>query len=162
MLSQSTKSFSVMSTYYYKSVQWLPVTVDKAWEFFSSAKNLAKITPEDMKFRITSELQQGEIYEGMLIEYSVRPLLGIPVFWRTKITEVNAPKVFKDSQLKGPFALWEHTHTFTEQGNGTLMQDTIKYRLPFGVLGRLVHRLVVKKRIDEIFSYRRKVLEKLF
>lgn len=151
-----------MSTYYYKSVQWLPVTVDKAWEFFSSAKNLAKITPEDMKFRITSELQQGEIYEGMLIEYSVRPLLGIPVFWRTKITEVNAPKVFKDSQLKGPFALWEHTHTFTEQGNGTLMQDTIKYRLPFGVLGRLVHRLVVKKRIDEIFSYRRKVLEKLF
>ena len=151
-----------MSTYYYKSMQWLPVSVEQAWIFFSSAKNLATITPDDMKFRITSELQQGEIYEGMLIEYSVRPLLGIPVFWRTKITEVNAPKVFKDSQLKGPFALWEHTHTFTEQGNGTLMQDTIKYRLPFGVLGRLVHRLVVKKRIDDIFSYRRKVLEKLF
>lgn len=151
-----------MSTYYYKSMQWLPVSVEEAWKFFSSARNLATITPDDMKFRITSDLQQGEIYEGMLIEYSVRPLFGIPVFWRTKITEVNAPKVFKDSQLKGPFALWEHTHTFTAQGNGTLMQDTIKYRLPFGVLGRLVHRLVVKKRIDDIFSYRRKVLEKLF
>lgn len=151
-----------MSTYYYKSMQWLPVSVEEAWKFFSSARNLATITPDDMKFRITSDLQQGEIYEGMLIEYSVRPLFGIPVFWRTKITEVNAPKVFKDSQLKGPFALWEHTHTFTAQGNGTLMQDTVKYRLPLGLLGTLAHRLVVKKRIDDIFSYRRKVLEKLF
>ena len=69
-----------MSTYYYKSMQWLPVSVEEAWKFFSSARNLATITPDDMKFRITSDLQQGEIYEGMLIEYSVRPLFGIPVF----------------------------------------------------------------------------------
>ena len=151
-----------MSTYYYKSVQWLPVSVDKAWNFFSSAKNLEKITPEDMKFRIKTELGNDEIYPGMLIEYSVRPLFGIPLFWRTEITEVDAPHRFKDTQLKGPFALWEHTHTFTEQGNGTLMQDTVKYRLPFGSLGALAHRFLVKKRVNDIFSYRRKVLENLF
>ena len=151
-----------MSTYYYKSVQWLPVTVDKAWKFFSSAKNLAKITPEDMKFRIKTELGDGEIYPGMLIGYSVRPLFGIPLFWKTEITEVDAPYRFKDNQRKGPFALWEHTHTFIEQGGGTLMQDTVKYRLPFGPLGSLAHRLLVKKRVDDIFTYRRKVLENLF
>lgn len=151
-----------MSTYYYKSVQWLPVDVEKAWEFFSSPKNLAKITPEDMKFRIKTPLVDKEIYPGMLIEYSVRPLFGIPLFWKTEITEVDAPHRFKDSQLKGPFALWEHTHTFTEQGHGTLMQDTVKYRLPFGALGSLAHRLMVKKRVDDIFTYRRKVLEDLF
>lgn len=115
-----------------------------------------------MKFRITSELSDEEIYQGMLIEYSVRPLFGIPVFWRTEITEVNAPNGFKDSQIRGPFSLWEHTHTFIEQGNGILMQDTVKYRLPLGVVGNLAHRLIVKKRIDDIFTYRRKVLEKIF
>lgn len=151
-----------MSTYYYKSVQWLPVSVDKAWNFFSSAKNLEKITPKDMKFRIKTAMGNDEIYPGMLIEYSVRPLFGIPLFWRTEITEVDAPHRFKDTQLKGPFALWEHTHTFTEQGNGTLMQDTVKYRLPFGSLGSLAHRFIVKKRVNDIFSYRRKVLENLF
>lgn len=151
-----------MRTYYYKSVQWLPVSVEKAWKFFSSAKNLATITPKDMKFRIQTELGDDEIYPGMLIEYSVRPLFGIPLFWKTEISEVEAPYRFKDSQLKGPFALWEHTHTFAEQSNGTLMQDTVKYRLPFGFLGTIAHRLVVKKRLADIFTYRRKVLESLF
>ena len=151
-----------MSTYYYKSVQWLPVSVDEAWNFFSSAKNLGKIPPEDMRFRIKTNLGNDEIYPGMLIEYSVRPLFGIPLFWKTEISEVEAPYQFKDSQLKGPFALWEHTHTFAEQSNGTLMQDTVKYRLPFGFLGTIAHRLVVKKRLEGIFTYRRKVLENLF
>lgn len=151
-----------MSTYYYKSIQWLPVRVEQAWDFFSSAKNLSKITPEDMSFKIKTALGDEEIYEGMLIEYSVKPLFGIPLYWKTEITEVHAPNAFKDNQVKGPSALWEHTHTFTEQGNGTLMQDTVKYRMPFGFAGRLAHRLVVKKRINEIFSYRRKVLEKIF
>lgn len=151
-----------MSTYYYKSIQWLPVSVEQAWDFFCSAKNLSKITPEDMSFKIKTALGDEEIYEGMLIEYSVKPLFGIPLFWKTEITEVHAPNAFKDNQVEGPFALWEHTHTFTEQGNGTLMQDTVKYRMPFGFAGRLAHRLVVKKRINDIFSYRRKVLEKIF
>ena len=151
-----------MRTYYYKSVQWLPVTVEKAWDFFSSAKNLATITPNDMKFRIKTELGDDEIYTGMLIEYSVRPLFGIPLYWKTQIAEVDAPHRFKDIQLKGPFALWEHTHTFTKQGNGTLMEDTVKYRLPLGMLGTLAHRWMVKKRLEDIFSYRRKKLENLF
>jgi len=98
----------------------------------------------------------------MLIEYSVKPLFGIPLYWKTQIAEVDAPHRFKDIQLKGPFALWEHTHTFTKQGDGTLMEDTVKYRLPLGMLGSLAHRWMVKKRLEDIFSFRRKKLENLF
>lgn len=150
-----------MSTYTYQAVQWLPVDIRKAWDFFSSPNNLAKITPPDMKFRIKTQLGDHEIYEGMLIEYTVSPLFGIPVSWKTEITEVHAPFLFKDSQLKGPFSLWEHTHSFAEQNNGTLMQDIVNYRLPFGLLGAITHRLVVQKRIEGIFNYRKKVLENL-
>ncbi|HLW19467.1 MAG TPA: SRPBCC family protein [Cyclobacteriaceae bacterium] len=150
-----------MSIHTYKTVQWLPVNIHKAWDFFSSAKNLSKITPSDMNFIIRTDLADDEIYEGMLIDYIVSPLFGIPVSWKTEITEVNAPHFFKDSQLKGPFSLWEHTHSFEEQGNGTLMEDIVRYRLPFGLMGTLAHRLVVKKRLEGIFDYRRKVLEKL-
>jgi len=151
-----------MSTYYYKSVQWLPVDIREAWLFFSSAKNLEKITPPDMKFKIRTALEDREIYKGMLIRYTVSPLLGIPVSWQTEITEVDPPFRFTDSQLKGPFALWEHTHSFTAKNNGTLMEDIVKYRLPFGVLGKLTHQLVVKRRIKSIFDYRKQVLEDLF
>ena len=150
-----------MSIYHYNAEQWLPVDLQRAWQFFSSAKNLAKITPPDMNFRIKTALGDHEIYEGMLIEYTVSPLFGIPVFWKTEITEVDPPFVFKDSQVKGPFALWEHTHSFTEQDNGTLMKDRVKYQLPFGVLGEITHRLIVRKRLEGIFNYRRKVLENL-
>lgn len=150
-----------MSINHFKAVQWLPVDIRKAWDFFSSAKNLARITPPDMKFRITTTLGDHEIYEGMLIEYTVSPLFGIPVYWKTEITEVDPPFLFKDNQLKGPFSLWEHTHSFTEQNNGTLMEDHVSYKLPFGLLGEIAHRLIVRNRIEGIFDYRRKVLKNL-
>lgn len=161
LFSTSVTTAIVMKIYHYNAEQWLPVDLQRAWQFFSSAKNLAKITPPDMNFRIKTALGDHEIYEGMLIEYTVSPLFGIPVFWKTEITEVNPPSVFKDSQVKGPFALWEHTHSFTEQDNGTLMKDRVKYQLPLGVLGEITHRLIVRKRLEGIFNYRRKVLENL-
>lgn len=151
-----------MSTYHYKSVQWLPVGINEAWKFFSSARNLATITPPDMNFVIKTELNDREIYEGMTIEYAVSPLFKIPVYWKTEIAQVNRLYLFMDRQLKGPFALWEHTHTFKEERDGTLMVDSVKYRLPLGPLGTLAHRLLVRKRLEYIFDYRRKVLENIF
>ena len=151
-----------MSIYYFKTEQFLNVDINTAWNFFSSAKNLALITPPEMAFNILTTLDDKEIYEGMLIDYTVKPLLGIPVRWQTEICKVERPIFFTDRQVKGPYKLWEHTHTYTEKDNGVLMQVEIKYQLPFGLLGNIVHSLVVRKKIEEIFKFRTKILTKMF
>lgn len=151
-----------MSTYYYKTEQFLPIDIDTAWNFFSSAKNLALITPPELDFKILTELNGQEIYEGMLINYTVKPLFGIPLRWETEICKVQKPLFFTDRQLKGPYKLWEHTHAYKKVDNGILMQDEVKYQLPFGVFGNLAHLLIVKKKVENIFSFRRQVLESMF
>jgi ligand-binding SRPBCC domain-containing protein len=98
----------------------------------------------------------------MLIDYTVKPLLGVPMHWQTKIINVKPLEVFADTQLKGPYKLWHHTHTFVEKDGGVLMKDIVRYELPFGVLGDWVHSLIVRKKIASIFAYRKQVLEKLF
>jgi ligand-binding SRPBCC domain-containing protein len=142
--------------------QELPIAIEEAWAFFSSPKNLDKITPPDMGFVIKSQLNEGGIFRGMKIQYIVKPLLGIPLKWITEISEVDAPFLFTDKQLKGPYALWEHTHYFTTVPGGVKMRDEVKYGLPLGWLGLLAHTLVVRKKLDDIFNYRRKVLEQFF
>ena len=151
-----------MSIYYYKTEQFLPIDINKAWDFFSSAKNLALITPPELDFKIHTQLDGKEIYEGMIIEYTVRPVLGIPLSWKTEICKVNRPFFFADQQLKGPYAIWEHTHTYSEKENGVLMQDEVKYKLPLGILGNIAHSLFVKNKIEGIFTYRKAVLENMF
>jgi ligand-binding SRPBCC domain-containing protein len=150
-----------MKVYTLRRKQFLPVSLDHAWDFFSSPYNLEKITPEYMRFKIISEFKNKSIYEGMRIEYKVSPLLNIPLNWVTIISEVTKPYKFKDKQLKGPFALWEHTHTFYEVEGGLEMTDEVKYALPFGFLGTIAHALFMKKKIEGIFNYRESVLEKL-
>ncbi len=151
-----------MSVYYYDAEQFLPIEIYKAWGFFSDARNLSVITPPEMDFKILNDLDGGEVYEGMLIDYTVKPLFGIPVSWQTEICEVRKPKMFADRQLKGPYKIWEHTHTFLKKDNGVLMKDHVKYELPFGIIGRVTHSLIVKKKIEQIFLYRKKVLTQLF
>ncbi|MBC7744666.1 MAG: SRPBCC family protein [Flavobacterium sp.] len=151
-----------MSLFYFKTEQFLPINIEKAWDFFSSPKNLALITPPELDFKILTKLDDKAIYEGMIIQYTVKPILGIPLPWKTEICKVNRPSFFTDKQLKGPYKLWEHTHTYHKHENGVKMQDEIKYELPLGILGNLAHKLFVKKKIERIFSYRRSVLEKLF
>src|SRR5690606_16645083 len=107
-----------MQTYYFNAEQWLAIDIRRAWDFFSSPQNLALITPPDMNFEIKNPIENPEIYEGMLMEYSVKPLFGIPLAWKTKICEVKEPYSFMDTQLKGPFRLWEHSHSFVEKDGG--------------------------------------------
>jgi ligand-binding SRPBCC domain-containing protein len=141
--------------------QWLPVSVEKAWTFFSSPKNLSVITPADLGFTIISNGLPDEIFKGMHIKYSVKPLFGLTVKWITEITEVDKPHWFVDVQLKGPYSLWEHRHKFIEKDGGTLVVDDIRYALPFGVAGTIAHGLV-RRRLNHIFDFRRITLESLF
>lgn len=143
-------------------IQQLHCDIDTAWSFFSTPGNLLRITPSEMKFTVLSDFQDENMYEGMIIDYKVSPLLGIPMRWQTKITQVDERKSFTDFQQSGPYKLWNHSHEFTPNKKGVLMKDTVRYELPFGVLGDIAHSLMVKKKINHIFDYRYQVLEELF
>lgn len=145
-----------------KRQQQLNCDIKTAWKFFSSANNLSEITPKDMNFVVRTQLSDDEIYEGMLIDYYVSPLLGIKLNWQTEITEVNFQKNFTDFQKKGPFKLWNHFHEFIMNDKGVLMMDTVSYELPFGFLGEIAHSVMVKKKLEHIFDYRFKILEETF
>lgn len=140
----------------------LPILQKDAWEFFSTPLNLARITPGDMHFEIKSKDVDKPIFNGMHIDYSVRPLFGIPLGWRTEIRSVEAPYTFTDAQVRGPFAKWEHEHRFVGTPYGIRVEDRVVYRLPFGALGRIVHSLIVKKRIESIFDHRERTLRAIF
>ncbi len=151
-----------MKTYRIFREQFLPITLKEAWEFFATPDNLSKITPSDMSFEIIRTEKNTMIYSGMKIHYRLRPLFNIPVSWTTEIKNVNAPHSFTDTQLNGPYSLWEHTHTFEAVHGGVKMTDDVKYALPLGLLGTIVHSLIVKKRLEDIFNFRKKTLDTFF
>ena len=107
-------------------------------------------------------MDDREIFEGMIIEYKLRPMWGIAVQWQTEISYVHKPVRFVDRQRKGPYRLWEHTHSFVSHQDGILMQDHVRYRLPLGWLGRALHYFRVRKEIESIFAYRKAKLETIF
>ncbi len=142
--------------------QQLNCDIETAWDFFSCPKNLSKITPKDMGFTVLTDYNTEQITEGMVIDYIVSPLLKVPLKWRTRITHVEPNKSFTDFQEKGPYKYWNHFHEFIPNKDGVLMKDTVDYELPFGFLGKIAHRLFVKKKLAHIFDFRYSVLEKLF
>lgn len=142
--------------------QQLNCDIQTAWEFFSSANNLSKITPKEMNFIVLTEMTEDEIFEGMIIDYYVSPVFGIKMKWKTEITQVDFQKSFIDFQKKGPYKLWNHHHEFIINDKGVLMKDSVDYELPLGFLGEIAHKLFVKKKLEHVFSYRYKVLEERF
>lgn len=142
--------------------QQLNCDIETAWDFFSSPKNLSKITPKDMGFTVLTDYNSEQITEGMVIDYIVSPLLKVPLKWRTRITHVEPNISFTDFQEKGPYKYWNHFHEFIPNKDGVLMKDTVDYELPFGFLGKIAHLLFVKKKLAHIFDFRYSVLEKLF
>ena len=131
------------------------------WDFFSDPKNLSKITPQSMGFIVRTELPD-KMYEGLMIEYTVRPMLGIPMNWITEIKTVKNHSFFVDEQRKGPYRIWHHEHHFKEVEGGVEMTDIVSYELPLGFLGRLMHPILVKNKLKEIFDYRRQKVDELF
>ena len=142
--------------------QFIPLNINDAWNFFSRPENLKKITPPYMGFDITSEIPESGMYPGMIITYKVKPLLNISLNWMTEITHVKAPYFFVDNQKKGPFGMWHHQHHFKEVSGGVVMKDIIHFAAPLGILGLPVEKLIIRKRVEDIFNYRYKVLEKMF
>ena len=134
--------------------------IKEVFDFFADAVNLERITPPELNFQITTE-QPIDIKKGTLIEYQLK-LRGIPIKWKTEITQWNPPNDFVDTALKSPYKQWIHLHTFEEGKNGeTIMRDKVRYRLPFEPLGDLAH-WYVKKELKYIFDYRYKIIEEIF
>ncbi|MGY3214346.1 SRPBCC family protein [Mucilaginibacter sp. HD30] len=152
-----------MKTYHLKFEQKLPIPLAETWDFFTSPINLAKITPPQMGFTVTSVYAADDrIYPGMIITYKVSPLLGIKLNWMTEITQVKEHQYFVDEQRVGPYALWHHEHHFKEIKGGVNMTDILNYAVPYGFIGTLANKILVRKEIDKIFNYREKAINELF
>jgi len=152
-----------MKTYERRWKTFIPITLDEAWDFFSSPLNLAKITPPEMSFVVTSPYNTDtKMYAGMIITYKVTPMLGIKLNWMTEITHVEDKVYFVDEQRFGPYALWHHQHHFKEVPGGIMMTDILNYAMPFGVAGTIANLILVKNKINQIFSYREGAIEQLF
>jgi len=137
--------------------QLVPLSAAAAFAFFADAYNLEALTPPWLRFRI---LTPGPIpmEKGATIDY-VLTTHRLPVRWRTEIVEWIPGRRFVDRQVDGPFRLWEHTHTFEERHDGTLIRDTVLYRMPYGALGTIARRVVVARDLGRIFDYRRDAVD---
>ena len=142
-------------------IQRLPITRDRAWDFFSDPRNLATITPDELGFQIKTELPDT-MYPGMFIQYTVKPLLGIPMTWVTEITQVRPKEFFIDEQRVGPYSIWHHQHFFRDIPGGMEMEDIVDYQLPLSPLGDVVHPWLVKPKLKQIFDYREVKMRELF
>lgn len=138
-----------------KYTQQIPVSLEEAWDFFSLPANLARITPPEMFFTITGGSGELHIFEGMLITYTLYPFMMLPVRWETEIITVRKPHFFEDIQKSGPYEQWQHHHFFREIEGGVEMTDILNYSMPLGPFGELVNGLIVSRRLEEVFRYRR-------
>jgi ligand-binding SRPBCC domain-containing protein len=141
-------------------LQVIAATIEEAWNFFARPDNLATITPQSLGFKVTSPPQE-QMYAGMIVTYSVTPLLGLRFRWVTEITQCREPLFFVDEQRIGPYRFWHHQHHFREVAGGVEVRDLVHYQLPFGPLG-VVASGMVKRRLAEIFDFRGETIEKLF
>ena len=145
-----------------KTVQKIPVSLQVAWDFFSNPANLQAITPVELNFIIISRHPGEKMYPGQILEYKVRPILGISLYWMTEITQVQEKELFIDQQRKGPFRMWHHQHHFLTIDGGVQMTDIVHYKSPLWLPGNLVNFLFIRKKLKEIFEYRFQKIEELF
>jgi ligand-binding SRPBCC domain-containing protein len=139
----------------------LPVPLEEAWNFFAQPKNLAEITPPEMRMELVDE-ERGPMYEGMVLRFKVSPLLGIKLNWTSEISKIVPLQYFIDTMIDGPFAKWHHQHFFEAADGGTLARDIIHYKPPFGLLGKAAKSLLIEKNINQLFEYRTQKLSEIF
>ena len=139
--------------------QLVPWSVTETFEFFTDAYNLEAITPPWLRFQILTP-RPIPMNEGTLIDYRLS-LHHVPFRWHTRIDVWHPGVRFVDRQLSGPFSLWEHTHTFEAAPEGTIIRDHVAYRMPFGMLGEVAHRALIRRDLGRIFDYRREAIDRL-
>ena len=140
--------------------QKIPMNILDVFDFFSSPENLSKITPTRLGFNIMTP-RPIEMKEGQLIDYTIK-ILAVPIRWTSMITSYDPPHMFVDQQIKGPYSMWHHTHTFKQlDANHTEVEDEILYAMPLGFVGDMVHSVYVKKDLESIFRYRETTIGKL-
>ncbi len=140
--------------------QWVPRSREDVFPFFSEANNLGKITPEHLVFKI-DKMTTEKIKKGSVIDYRLK-IHGLPIRWRSVIEDYIPPMRFTDTQVKGPYKRWTHLHRFTEISGGTLIQDDIVYKVPFGVLGDFLMGKLIKDDLNKIFNYRKSKIKEIF
>ncbi|MFA1819785.1 hypothetical protein ACDX78_06250 [Virgibacillus oceani] len=150
-----------MKMYILNSIQQLPISKEEAWTFFSDPSQLENITPDDMSMKLIHELPDC-MYEGMIIRHQIEPFPLFHMKWVTEVTHIQEGEYFIDEQRFGPFRFWHHQHRLIENKDGVELRDTVHYVMPFSILGRFVHRFFIRKRIENIFSYRKAQLEGYF
>lgn len=137
-------------------------SLEKCWGFFSNPANLIRVTPPTLDFQVLSK-QEEKMYPGLMIEYRVRPLLGIPITWLTEITHVDDRCRFVDEQRIGPYRLWHHEHHFSAiDGDRTKMRDTVHYVLPFSPFSEVIHPWLVEPELRKIFDFRETATARIF
>jgi ligand-binding SRPBCC domain-containing protein len=149
-----------MKVYILKREQFVNRPLKEVFSFFERPENLARLTPDALGFKVLTP-SPVQMKEGALIDYTIK-LFCFPMHWRTVISTYEPPFRFVDQQLKGPYTFWHHTHTFAEREGGTLMTDEVRYVLPYGLLGRIAQKLLVKRQLDHIFDFRTQVMQKIF
>ncbi|MFN2268604.1 MAG: hypothetical protein ABR542_08935 [Desulfonatronovibrio sp.] len=141
--------------------QVLPASMDQSWNFFSSPENLCRITPDWLCFDIKNKDAQA-MYPGLIIQYTIKAVGGIPMNWTTEITHVDKPHFFVDEQRVGPYRFWHHQHLFKETSSGIEVTDIVHYSLYMGLLTEPINWFMVRPRLEEIFTYRKQALNKIF
>lgn len=143
-----------VAIYTLRRTQVIHRPLEECWSFFSNPANLSRITPPKLRFQVQSELP-AEIHTGLMIQYFVSPLLGIPMSWLTEITQIQKPHYFVDEQRIGPYRLWHHEHFFqcvdTEH---TEVRDLVHYVPPLGPLGAILNKLLIRPQLEAIFDFR--------
>ena len=150
-----------MKIYRLETIQNLHISKSHAWDFLSNPKNLKRITPDYMGFKIINGMAD-KMYAGQIIQYMVTPVMGIPTKWVTEITHVDDGNYFVDEQRFGPYSLWHHKHFIKAIKNGVEMKDIIDYKIPLGIIGRIAQPILVAPKLKEIFEYRKNALIELF
>lgn len=146
-----------MRIYVLERTQQVAMPPERAFDFYGDALNLEPLTPPWLHFEVTSPMPI-EMGAGTLLDYRLR-LHGVPIRWRTRIETWEPPTGFVDTQVRGPYKLWEHTHSFEPLGEGvTLIRDRVRYAIPFGPLGALAHSLFVRRDLERIFDYRQQAV----
>ncbi|RYD78951.1 MAG: hypothetical protein EOP84_13650 [Verrucomicrobiaceae bacterium] len=151
-----------MSIHVFQRSQVIHATLEECWGFFSNPRNLERITPPSLDFVVLTELPP-EVHPGLMIQYRVRPLFGIPMSWLTEITHVRAPHYFVDEQRVGPYRIWHHEHSFNSLGGGRVeVHDCVHYMLPFTPFSEVFHPWLVRPQLEKIFSFREQAVAERF